>query len=481
MSIGRIHGYDLEQVLKADMSLVFRASKGGEPRFLKVYRLRKEDPVNARRMHEAQEALRGPLRDLGNITEDILEHGVIPLSAAAVGDYGAGADLQFQPEAYYQVKPWLKCINVADYLGQVRTRLGTLFRDWGSEAARTETVEHLERMRTLFGMLAAILKRCHDHGIVHQDLKPQQVLLVELPVSGEGFLGKYRLMFADFDAAFLASTGPIHRVTTLRYESFEHVTGGRLGPWSDVFTMGRMIGEALGLGAPLLWTSEEEGSGLTEVDQARYVKRARYCLSFQDYYARQFEPVPVDREGLKRLDGLLARCFQEDPSSRPSAGELARELMGLRLFQTSREPVPPPSPPPPPPPATPPTTGRLREPWFRLRADERQAYTVKAGQTILDRRSAKAQFPDLADDDGNEFYRYLPDAPALEFRLVEGEGWEVRVPPTMPNGFHLRRGGAPEMPLTEAWVPLEVGDELALYSRKQGRVVPHLSLKVSVS
>lgn len=481
MSMGTVQGYELQELLKADMSLVFKASKGGKPFFLKVYRFKKADPVTAAQMLAAQEKLKGILADLGNITEDIVEHGQLDLSALHVGDRGVGADLIYKQEAYFQVKPWMNCINAIDYYDKVRQQLRGFFGDWSAPASRSGTVELLEQIRMLFGLLCGILNRCHEKGIVHQDLKPHQVLLVESP-GGKGFLGKYRLMFADFDAAFLESEGPLQRVTTPGYQSYEHVSGKPLGRASDVFTMAMMIGRFLSLNRPLLWTRDEEGEGLKETEQAQFIRRCKVSLSLREFYPVEFEPLPVDLDALKRLDDLLARCLQPEPGLRPTAGELSTALLAMRLFKTegAATVVPPPSADSTPVPA--PADDRvLRAGWFRLRAVDDMAFTIKAGQTALDRAMAKAQFGDLADDDGNPVHKYFGPVPNLEFRQETGGPWQVRNPPEASNGFHLLREGAPDRALAGDWVTLEAGDRLVLFSRRKGALIPHFEFTASAT
>jgi len=69
-------------------------------------------------------------------------------------------------------------------------------------------------------MWLGILKELSSAGIVHQDLKPAQILMVK----DAGVRLGHRMMFADFDWAVLDG-GIVKQVSTPGYATPEHMTG----------------------------------------------------------------------------------------------------------------------------------------------------------------------------------------------------------------------------------------------------------------
>ncbi|MBP7124746.1 hypothetical protein KBD49_00075 [Myxococcota bacterium] len=119
--------------------------------------------------------------------------------------------------------------------------------------------------------------------------------------------------------------------------------------------------------------------------------------------------------------------------------------------------------------------------WMRLRGPSSAlTVTLKADDTEADLRltrdKARRLLADLADEDGNPFYKYIhPDVPLAEFRHAPGEGWSVRVPEGSANGLLLDgdRVGT-------GWTALRSGQRLVLFGTRRGRAVEDLSLGVEI-
>jgi eukaryotic-like serine/threonine-protein kinase len=160
-------------------------------------------------------------------------------------------------------------------------------------------------------VFAAGVRALHAAGIVHCDLKPDNVFLIEDPSIGAG----YRLKLIDMDFSLLAGQSPPWSayVGTQGYLSPEHLAGTMPTTASDVFTSGLILYQMLA-GAHPYWTG----------DQTEYAERVR-----------------ADRAPLPSLDGpvpegvdedlvldTLRRCLSLDPLERPTMEEVHAALTG---------------------------------------------------------------------------------------------------------------------------------------------------------
>ena len=92
--------------------------------------------------------------------------------------------------------------------------------------------------------LCDALAHAHERGVIHRDVKPQNVMVVAEPAAGAGFA-----KLTDFGVAQLAGgegTGTDSVVGTLAYMAPEQASGERASEASDVYSLAITLYEALG-------------------------------------------------------------------------------------------------------------------------------------------------------------------------------------------------------------------------------------------
>jgi len=154
--------------------------------------------------------------------------------------------------------------------------------------------------------VCAGLAHAHAHGLVHRDVKPQNLL-----VARDG-----RVKIADFgvargdDASKLTQAGTV--LGTAAYLSPEQAAGAEVGPRSDLYSVGAVLYELLSGATPYRF---ESLAGLA---------------------APRKPPPPLPPHVPPTLADVVARCLAPDPNHRPaSAAELERDLR--RALEPSSE------------------------------------------------------------------------------------------------------------------------------------------------
>ncbi|HEV7623510.1 MAG TPA: protein kinase [Amnibacterium sp.] len=165
--------------------------------------------------------------------------------------------------------------------------------------------------------LAGALEYVHEHGIVHRDMKPANVLLFD-----GGVERPMRAKLADFGIAMLRAQGvlPSEFTTgTAAYLSPEQVEGAELGPETDVYSLGLVLIEAV--------------SG-----------RVVYPGSVVDSALARLDRQPEIPSGVPRpLAAVLASMVERSPSDRPTTAEVAVALREVIVDQIGgRRPAPAP-------------------------------------------------------------------------------------------------------------------------------------------
>ncbi len=147
------------------------------------------------------------------------------------------------------------------------------------------------------------LQAAHEQGIIHRDIKPQNVLI--------DAKGEVKLM--DFGIARVAETTEAMTqagliVGTPHYMSPEQVQGKQLDPRTDVYAMGVMVYELLVGRRPF------ESSSLTGILTAHITEAAKPPMELRGDIGRE-------------INGIVMRCLEKNPTARyADAGALLADL-----------------------------------------------------------------------------------------------------------------------------------------------------------
>lgn len=161
-------------------------------------------------------------------------------------------------------------------LASLIRRIGRLSEDKANEIAR---------------QICAGLSAAHAKGIVHRDLKPSNVM-----IDGRG-----QVRITDFGLAGLAEgfEGAEIRVGTPAYMSPEQIAGTEVTVRSDIYSLGLVLYE--------LFTGKAVFVGKTVADLSRQHLEA--VPSTPSTVVPGFDP---------RIDRVILRCLEKDPSQRPA-------------------------------------------------------------------------------------------------------------------------------------------------------------------
>ena len=182
-----------------------------------------------------------------------------------------------------------------------------------SELVRGRTFDELARAGALsdsdvarIGLaLCEALAHAHERGVIHRDVKPQNVMVLAEPAAGAGFA-----KLADFGVAHLASGEMLTRtgdvVGTLAYMAPEQAEGLRVSPAADVYALALMLYEA--------WTGVNPVRGHGPAGTARRLGRRLPSLRSQ---RRDLPPELCD---------AVDACLEPSPLRRPEIAELRDAL-----------------------------------------------------------------------------------------------------------------------------------------------------------
>ncbi len=148
--------------------------------------------------------------------------------------------------------------------------------------------------------VADALAHAHGHGVVHRDVKPDNVWL---DGAGHAVLGDFGVALDGGDAAFVTADRAV--VGTLAYLSPEQARGDPATPASDLYGLGATLYE-LACGRPPFTGETAE------------------ALIAQHLHALPAPPSAHEPTAAP-LDGLLLRLLAKDPAQRPASAESVRD------------------------------------------------------------------------------------------------------------------------------------------------------------
>jgi hypothetical protein len=153
--------------------------------------------------------------------------------------------------------------------------------------------------------LCDALDHAHERGVIHRDVKPQNVMVLAEPDAGAGFA-----KLADFGVAHLMTGDVLTRtgdiVGTLAYMAPEQAEGLRVTPAADVYSLALMLYEG--------WTGVNPVRGHGPAATARRLGRRLPRL------ADRRRDLPYD------LCDAVDACLEPNPARRPPISELRRAL-----------------------------------------------------------------------------------------------------------------------------------------------------------
>ena len=380
VSIGEtIRGYKVVDLINnGGFCNAFKVSKGGKMFFLKEYSDPTEISKDFKAFVENQKTILATLLKLGDTTEKIVEHFV-------------------EDSHYYQVKELLTGRNMDDWM---------------------ESNDNVADRLQAAIQLTKIIREIHSAGIVHQDLKPGQVMVVsESPL---------KLVLTDFDWS-VPNGKLVRKVGTPWYGYIDDKPSEK----SDIFTLGIIICALLTGATPYQVRHDD----LFEAELwPRWVSGRSYD-----------EPIELNPDDITRkLNNVLVACLSPDPADRPSVDEI------LEVLENPKD--------------------RKR---MVILKDGGRKLIIPAGATA-DRRDFRLCFPETMDRDGNLVYLYVSHELTALKVVRDGDDLAICSPDDLANKF-LLNGTA----LTAVPVRIHDGDKLELFSTKRSVVVAKFDVIVN--
>lgn len=388
-----VNGYEIiEELNKGAFCDSYKVRKKGNFYFMKVYK----DPTVMSKYYSAfvknQRTMIPLLKSLGEKTETIVE------------------DFEVAKEGrYYQIKELI--------LGS------TNLRKW-----MEDNTDYDKRLDVAI-QFCDVLKAVHGKNIIHQDLKPEQVMTVPDSSKKAGI----RLILTDFD--WSVPNGKV--VQYVGTPGYQNIDGTGLSFKSDIFTFGIILCELLTGANPYFLT--EDGSELLyePTTWVQWVKKKEYL-----------EPNKLNDELPKAINDIIVACLEPDQNKRPSLDDILKALEGKSA-----------------------PAKRLKAKLIAKSGDK----MILVPGTTYGRNHFKALFKNTEDGDGNLVYKYLDKTYAIVDISQKDDQLYVSYPASGKSKNRLMLNGKD---LTDVYTPLNDGDKISIFSTSKGAEIVVFTVQV---
>lgn len=383
----RIHGYDvIEELNKGAFCDAYKVRKGGTDYFLKLYKDPTVMSADYEDFKKNQAKMIPLLKSLGSQVETIIE--------------------DFEEEGrYYQVKEFIPG--------------ATNLRDW------LETSDNYDDRLDVAIQFCTILKAVHEKGIIHQDLKPEQVMTVRDHSHKSGI----RLILTDFDWSIV--DGKVVRYVGT--PGYNNIDGTNVSYKSDIFTLGIILCELL-TGCNPYVVSESEERIYEPTKWVEWVKK-------KDFKA----PIAINDELPEPINEMIVKCLEPDPKNRPAIGDIISVLIN---------------------------------PFPRLKA----LLLSPSGESMImvpgngyGRQHFKELFSRTTDTDSNPVYMYLDKSYATLYLVQEKGELKIGCPSNgkAKNKIQLNGSDMSDTPET-----IKNGDKVSIFSTGKSEIIVTFNIEI---
>lgn len=283
---GKLSNYTIKEVVGGGANKSFKAvDDSGNPVFLKVYDAPRKTNERFKVFWNLQEETLKRLRVIENITEKFIEHFLIDdLYYCSVKEFVKGKDLE------KLIEEDLPSLSEIQALGLALVYTG-------------------------------VLKMIHEQGIVHSDLKPEQVFCVHDPTIKLGWVIK----IVDFDFAIIEGMEPFSIVGTPLYFSPEHLKEEQIVKESDIFTSGIVLTKML------------IGGYVYDLPESVTNEDYKDAVLSKKFNKEVLEGIKVNYVKGEEIVNIIMKMLEPDKTKRPSLDEVRDVLMNAYKAQEKGE------------------------------------------------------------------------------------------------------------------------------------------------
>ncbi|WP_053057505.1 protein kinase domain-containing protein [Rubrobacter aplysinae] len=167
----------------------------------------------------------------------------------------------------------------------------------------------VEEAASLGTQIADALEAAHRNGVIHRDIKPQNVLLTE---EGEVRVADFGIARAASAPSVVSGSGTGLVLGTASYMSPEQAAGETLGPESDLYSLGVVLYEMV-------------------TGRLPFEAESPAALAFKQVYEDPVPPAEVEPSVSGGMNDIVMRLLAKSPAQRyESAAEVCEELGRIR-------------------------------------------------------------------------------------------------------------------------------------------------------